>query len=61
MRLIFEAKGRDDGTMFVTCAELPFFSAVAVKDDWQHIFELARMHMAMNGPGGLRSDARLES
>ncbi len=49
MRVIFEAKFRDDGTMFVTSPNMPSFSAVAEVGDWNLVFELAAMDTKVNG------------
>jgi hypothetical protein len=60
IEITFKATPRDDGTMFVTSVEIPFFSAVAIKNDWAHVFELARMHLVMNGVNGLRSNVQMK-
>ena len=49
MRVIFDAKYRDDGSMFVTSANIPSFSAVAKVGDWNLVFELAAADTKMNG------------
>lgn len=44
-------KFRDDGTMFVKCPKLPFFSAVVAQDDWSAVLAILKASLEMNfGP-----------
>lgn len=58
MRVIFEAKYRDDGTMFVTSPNMPSFSAVGKTGDWNLVFELAAKDTEVNGSASVSPSGR---
>lgn len=49
MRVVFEAKYREDGTMLVTSPSIPLFCAVANHGDWGFVLSLAAEMVALNG------------